>query len=201
MLCPKNCGIKSWQTSMWTLPNFLPRRGKVFPVRSSVHEVNSRFGHLVAMFFHLRGSGGIQSSRTDPQADGITRITKDSITFKWPSWVIFDQNFRQEVVNYPGQSWARVNSGIHADCFTNQLASSENWCSHCHILDHAVSISSQERWEKQICQNYNQFRGDCVFGKACKFACSACGDPHPVSKCQKEVEGNRQQSSKRGEEA
>ena len=88
---------------------FPPAKGKG---RSGPFLSPPRFGHLVAMFFHLRGSGGIQSSRMDPQADGITRITKDSITFKWSSWVIYDQNFRQEVVNYPGQSWARVNSGI-----------------------------------------------------------------------------------------
>ena len=35
-------------------------------------------------------------------------IAKASRKFKWPSWVVYDQNFRQEAASCAGQSWARA---------------------------------------------------------------------------------------------
>ena len=32
--------------------------------------------------------------------------------FKWPSWVVYDQNFRQEMAGRPQESWAKVDSSI-----------------------------------------------------------------------------------------
>ena len=37
-----------------------------------------------------------------------TIIAKASQRYWWPSWVVYDQNFRQEAAGNPHQSWARV---------------------------------------------------------------------------------------------
>ena len=60
-----------------------------------------------------------------------TIIAKASLKFKWPSWVVYDQNFRQEVSGNPSQSWARVDPSMYALCFTGQAVSTENWCTRC----------------------------------------------------------------------
>ena len=35
-------------------------------------------------------------------------IARASAKYKWPSWVVYDQNIRQEAMNNPSQSWARL---------------------------------------------------------------------------------------------
>jgi len=46
-----------------------------------------------------------------------TIIAKASQRYRWPSWVVYDQNFRQEAAENPQQSWARVDprSAVYAD--------------------------------------------------------------------------------------
>ena len=63
-------------------------------------------------------------------------IAKASLKYKWPSWIVYDQNFRQEVANNPSQSWARVDPSMYAQCFTGQAISPDNWCARCQCLDH-----------------------------------------------------------------
>ena len=133
-----------------------------------------------------------------------TIIAKASQRYRWPSWVVYDQNFRQEAAGNPHQSWARVEPSIYAQCFTGQAVSTENWCSRCQCLDHTTSScpycprkrqwnnaggsgnpSTQGRQEQQICIKYNKFNGDCKFGKECRYLhiCSACRELHPISHC------------------
>lgn len=50
-----------------------------------------------------------------------TIIAKASMMYKWPSWVIYDQTFCQEVQRYPSQSWAKVDPGVHVVCSTDQV--------------------------------------------------------------------------------
>ena len=130
-----------------------------------------------------------------------TIIAKASQRYRWPSWVVYDQNFRQEAAGNPHQSWARVEPSIYTQCFTGQAVSTENWCSRCQCLDHTTSTcpyrprkrqwnnaggsgnsSTQGRQEQQICIKYN---GDCKFGKECRYLhiCSACRELHPISRC------------------
>ena len=59
-----------------------------------------------------------------------TIIAKASQKYRWPSWVVYDQNFRQEAANNPAQSWTKVEPSIYAQCFTGQAISTANWCSH-----------------------------------------------------------------------
>ena len=41
-----------------------------------------------------------------------TIIAKVSQCYRWPSWVVYDQNFRQEAAGNTHQSWARVDPSI-----------------------------------------------------------------------------------------
>lgn len=133
-------------------------------------------------------------------------IAKASQKYKWPSWVIYDQSFRQEMAGTTGQSWAKVDPSIYSLCFTGQAISSENWCAHCQSLDHTIQSCParprrrpwstapvgppQQGARNEICQKFNRFNGDCKFGRGCRFKhiCSSCGEPHPVSKCKPPAE-------------
>lgn len=137
-------------------------------------------------------------------------IAKASKQYKWPAWIVYDQNFRQEAAGDPSQSWAKVDPSVYSLCFTGQAMSSENWCSRCQCLDHATANcpaqpSRKRAWsasqsapatqyragpsrqpqEQQVCLKFNKFDGDCRFGRQCKFmhVCSGCREPHPVSRC------------------
>lgn len=56
--------------------------------------------------------------------------------FKWPSWVVYDNTFRQEAADTKKLDWSQIDYGIHARCFHNQTSSVEAWCSSCHSVDH-----------------------------------------------------------------
>ena len=53
-------------------------------------------------------------------------VAKASQKYKWPSWVIYDQNFRMEMAGSSTQSWAKVDPSLYAQCFTGQALSAEN---------------------------------------------------------------------------
>lgn len=137
-------------------------------------------------------------------------IAKASIKYRWPSWVVYDQNFRQEISGNSEQTWSKVDPSIYALSFTGQASSGENWCVNCQCLDHTTQNcpmrpSKKRTWNTAmgsspqrpagqrpagqrppICLKYNKFDGDCKFGKDCRFthACSSCKEEgHPVSKC------------------
>ena len=133
-----------------------------------------------------------------------TTIVMASQKYRWPSWVVYDQNFRQEAAGNPLQSWAKVDPSIYAQCFTGQAVSAENWCAKCQYLDHtsvncpyrqrkspwhsmagAGASQPMSRNEQQICMKFNKFNGDCKFGKDCRYlhVCSVCRENHPVSRC------------------
>ena len=65
----------------------------------------------------------------------MSNITKAQ-KFVWPSWVVYDQNFRQEAANTPGMTWAKVDPSIYAQCFTGMAANAEGWCRQCHSIEH-----------------------------------------------------------------
>ncbi len=64
----------------------------------------------------------------------IARVSKK---YKWPAWIIYDQNFRQEAAGNPDQPWAKAYPSLYTQCFTGQELVSENWCSKCQGLDHS----------------------------------------------------------------
>ena len=130
-------------------------------------------------------------------------IAKASRKFKWPSWIVYDQNFRQEAAGNPSQSWVKVEPSLYAQCFTGQEVQGEGWCTICQGVDHStadcpfqprkrprlamVSSSPPPQGAKtsEVCQKFNRFGGDCSYGRKCKFApvCNVCKCPHPVSRC------------------
>jgi hypothetical protein len=103
-------------------------------------------------------------------------IAKASQKYRWPSWVIYDQSFQQEVAGTIGQSWARVDPSTYALCFTGQAMTTDNWCSLCQTLDHTLQTcpakaSRKRAWntkggaspqqQREVCLKYNRFGGDC----------------------------------------
>ena len=136
-------------------------------------------------------------------------IARASKKYKWPSWVVYDQNFRQEVAGAPDQVWAKADPSLYAQCFTGQEKNSENWCGRCQGLDHTSNECPypprKRPWSgasgggpnnprggaagsgrsDQPCLKYNRYQGDCRFGRDCRFqhVCSNCQGAHPVSRC------------------
>ncbi len=143
-------------------------------------------------------------------------IAKASVRYKWPSWVMYDASFRQEVAGVSGTSWAKVDPSIYSLCFTGQTLNTENWCQNCQTLDHTPNtcpLRPRKRpWgpatgqavqpgikTREVCHRYNRYAGDCKFGRECRYRhiCSSCGDPHPASRCKQsrgeKFTGNSQQ--------
>ncbi len=133
-------------------------------------------------------------------------IAKASKRYCWSAWVIYDQQFRQEAAGNPEMQWEKVDPSLYAQCFTGQELSKENWCNNCQELDHKTAecpyrprkrswnmgpgqMEPQSRETgsggKTVCIKFNQYNGDCKYGKECKFAhvCARCGEGHPAAKC------------------
>ena len=43
----------------------------------------------------------------------MVTITKASVEYSWPSWVIYDQNFRKEAADNVLKDWAKVDPSIY----------------------------------------------------------------------------------------
>lgn len=63
-------------------------------------------------------------------------IAKCSQKLKWPSWVVYDKNFRQQAADENITVRARPDTRVYAQSFTNYNLSAEGWCKHCHSVDH-----------------------------------------------------------------
>ena len=75
-------------------------------------------------------AAAVNQSQPERMAEMIayqTIIAKASQRYRWPSWAIYDNTFRQEMAGTTGQSWARVDPSIYSLCFTGQ-AIGESWC-------------------------------------------------------------------------
>ena len=64
-------------------------------------------------------------------------IAKASQKFAWPSWVVYDQNFRQEAACSTSTQWARVDPSIYTQCFTGMAIGAEGWCKVCQSIEHS----------------------------------------------------------------
>ena len=125
----------------------------------------------------------------------MTEIAKYAKRFQWPSWVIYDQNFRQEMASRPGLLWTRAEPAMFAQCFLGLAKNSaEAWCRYCHSVDHtsdvcgeaprkAPRIQVQSSGATQICRNFNSPKG-CFF-QMCKYLhrCAICKGAHPKVQC------------------
>ena len=68
-------------------------------------------------------------------------IAKASQKYKWPSWLVYDRNFRMEAAGN-SQSCTRAEPGLHAQCFTGHAHTTENWCTTCQGLNHSSARCS-----------------------------------------------------------
>ena len=64
-------------------------------------------------------------------------IAKASSKYKWPSWLVYDQNFRQEAADSGSKDWARVDPSIYKQCFTSAALATEGWCKACQSVEHS----------------------------------------------------------------
>ena len=151
----------------------------------------------------------------------MTSIAKCSAKYRWPSWVVYDLNFRQDAAEAGQKDWSKVEPSIYTQCFTGAGINQESWCRRCHSIDHATDMCPVKQGgmprkregmqlpmstvpkrrpppqsNPQICRKYNTYNGDCRFGSACMFQhkCEGCGEQgHPVSKCLKNMKGGGEQ--------
>lgn len=77
-----------------------------------------------------------EPDRTNNLLAYMVTIAKASTKYSWPSWVVYDQNFRQEAADNGLKDWAKVDPSIYTQCFTNAAVSDEKWCKNCQSIDH-----------------------------------------------------------------
>ena len=75
-------------------------------------------------------------------------IARASRKFKWPSWIVYDQNFGQEAAGNPSQSWVKVEPSLYAQCFTGQEVQGEGWCTTCQGVDHSTADCPFQPWKR-----------------------------------------------------
>jgi len=123
------------------------------------------------------------------------KITNFARKHKWPSWVVYDMNYRQEAAYRPFLSWAEATGHQEAKFFSqcfNGMAKDPNdaWCRTCQSLDYSTrgcllmphsKQSHRDTFTSQpeICQNYNT-KG-CIHGGCprCHLR-TQCGEKHPA---------------------
>ena len=81
-----------------------------------------------------------EPDRTKSLLAYATTIAKASLKYSWPSWVVYDQNFRQEAADSGNKDWSRIDPSIYTQCFTSAAISSESWCKFCQSVDHNSDV-------------------------------------------------------------
>ena len=119
--------------------------------------------------------------------------------YKWPSWLVYDQNFRQLMADTRDNVWAKTSPGIFTQCFTNAQKSQESWCRTCYSVEHTSGLcpiappsgkarqdpSPAESKRNTICKDFNNKDKGCRWGANCfrRHICSICRGHHPKAKC------------------
>ena len=80
-----------------------------------------------------------EPDRVKPLLAYLSMIDKASAKFSWLSWVVYDQNFRQETADSGRKYWSKVDSSIYTQSFTNASLSGESWCRICQSIDYRSS--------------------------------------------------------------
>ncbi len=139
--------------------------------------------------------------------------TKSVSYYKWPSWILYDQQFRQEAAETGAINWTKIDGGIHAYCFNGQSKDLDPWCTKCNTLDHTNASCPTRRFPeagtsgtkraaafasgparkrpppgsvREPCKKWNRPEGpNCNFGDCIYLhICQVCSKPdHPRSKC------------------
>ena len=139
---------------------------------------------------------------SDPSKAGdlmayIHSVASMAKKFPWPSWILYDQAFREEAAYLPARLWGKEDASLYAKCFNwGPSSATPNWCWNCQSLEHQTdqcphkpSATKRPRRDdlrqEDPCKKYNNNDGICSYGAKCKFAhkCYSCGGPHPYSRC------------------
>ena len=91
---------------------------------------------LQCFAIYMAVSADKEPDRTSNLLAYMVTIAKASVKYSWPSWVVYDQNFRQEAADNGLKDWSKVEPSIYTQCFTNAAVSSEKWCNNCQSIDH-----------------------------------------------------------------
>lgn len=119
--------------------------------------------------------------------------------YKWPSWLVYDQNFRQLMADTQDNVWAKTNASIFAQCFINAQKSTDGWCRSCHSIDHVTNscphtphtdstrpgtVPTESR-RNTTCRDFNTKDKGCRWGANCyrRHICSECRGAHPKFRC------------------
>ena len=139
----------------------------------------------------------------------MMETAKNARKFKWPSWVIYDQNFRQEMAARRETNWARIEPGMYTQIFFEQQCSIDHWCRECHALDHTAEYcplapptkhpksAPTKSEEREVCRRYNDKDKHCNF-KNCRYShtCKSCKGRHPQFLCTNKQTTKESSSSK-----
>ena len=119
--------------------------------------------------------------------------------YPWPSWILYDQSFREEAAWMPDKLWGKEDASLYARYFngnTTGIPEAGFW--YCHTQDHSsarcphkppVKKAKQEDTKAapdEPCKRYNYNDGRCTFGVSCRYPhkCSACGGgAHLLTHC------------------
>ena len=71
-------------------------------------------------------------------------IPLDNCQGELPSWVIYDQNFRQEAADSGRKDWSKVDPSIYTQCLTNAARSSVSLCKVCQSIDNGLETVKPE---------------------------------------------------------
>ena len=111
-------------------PSSLDWEGQVLPVQSTDLYATKKLIPDLATWVQCFSIYAVvlwsQSPERLPDPLGYAAfIAKCSQKFKWPSWVVYDQNFRQLAAEETLTIWARPDPGVYAQSFTNYALSAE----------------------------------------------------------------------------
>jgi len=138
----------------------------------------------------------------DPSRAGDLMAYSHSIAamakkYPWPSWIAYDQAFREESAGIPGRLWGKEDFSIYARCFNWGPVAPADGCWICQSLEHQADRCplkppslKRPRMERkgrseEPCRKFNNNDGYCSFGAKCRFPhkCFTCGGPHPYTRC------------------
>ena len=116
-----------------------------------IKETDPRHGHVDSVFCTLRcrdhGKGA--AGRAGDLFAYMSTIAKASLKYKWPLWIVYDQNFRQEAADKGLKNWAQVDPSIYTQCFTGMTITQEGWCKICLSIDHSSESCSLKQARKR----------------------------------------------------
>ena len=82
-----------------------------------------------------------EPSRTQELLSYAFLIVKCSKSFRWPAWVLYDQEFRQSRAGDQSRRWDEIDSCLYTQMFSGKAEEGESWCSLCHTTEHTALSS------------------------------------------------------------